>query len=79
VVLPPWMTGAEIKWHVDIQNGGVYILNDKSAISDGNVKTRMKVDILDDGRIWSLTNHREEILWQRRARRTRKAGPTLTK
>jgi hypothetical protein len=62
VVLPPWMTGAEIKWQVDILNGGVSILNDKSAISDGKVTTRMKVDILDDGRIWSLTNHREEIL-----------------
>jgi hypothetical protein len=79
VVMSPWMTGAEIKWQVDILNGGVCILNDKSAISNGKVTNRMKVDILDDGRIGSLTNHREEILWQRRARRTRNAGPTLTK
>jgi hypothetical protein len=79
VVMPPWMTGAEIKWQVDILNGGVCILNDESAISDGKVTTRMKDDILDEGRIGSLTNHREEILWQRRARRTRNAGPTLTK
>jgi hypothetical protein len=77
--MPPWMTGAEIKWQVDILNGGVCILNDESAISDGKVTTRMKDDILDEGRIGSLTNHREEILWQRRARRTRNAGPTLTK
>jgi hypothetical protein len=77
--MPPWITGAEIKWQVDILNGGVYILIDVSAISYGKVTTRMKVDILDYGRIWSLTNHHEEILWQRRARRTRNAGPTLTK
>jgi hypothetical protein len=47
--MPPWITGAEIKWQVDILNGGVYILIDVSAISYGKVTTRMKVDILDDG------------------------------
>jgi hypothetical protein len=77
--MPSWMTGAEMKWQVDILNSGVCILNDKSAISDGKVTPRMKVDIPDGGKIWSLTNHREEILWQRRARRTRNAGSTLTK
>jgi hypothetical protein len=77
--MPSWMTVTETKWQVDLLNGGVCILNDKSAVSDGKVTPRMKVDILDGGRIRSLTNHREEILWQRRARTTRNAGPTLTK
>jgi len=39
----------------------------------------MKVYIPDGGQIWLVAKHSGKILWQRRARRTRNAGLTLTK